>query len=78
MLTSTKEGLLRGLTAEFSTAWDWVDTKVAELKEVVSEWRGTAESEARANVVELEKVINALREKIVHSIDEVKSQHGEA
>ena len=47
-----------------------------ELKIALADWQKEAESEARANTVELAKVVEALREKIVDSIEEVKSNEG--
>ena len=74
LLNTTREGLIRGLLAEYDTAWSWISTKVAELGTALREWRDTAESEVRENVVELAKVVNGLREKLTHDIKEFKSK----
>ena len=74
VLENTRTGLTSGLIAEFETAWTSIGTKMSELQSALKEWQGTAEAEVSENVTELTKVVEALREKIVYGIEELKAQ----
>ena len=73
LLEHTRKGLSTGLVAEFKEAWSSIAYRIEELQTALREWQGAASAEVKDNITALTQVIVALREKIIHAIEELKS-----